>query len=161
MKKRSKKRCEFCHKWFMPHPRAPHQRCCSNRTCRKKRKARADKNWNLKNPGYGKGRTLKIRVWAKEYPDYWRKYRRKHPDYVARDNRRRCSSYKRRKISAKQDAVHKISVEKLESIRVLEPVSSAKQDAVHRRVDSILDYLFWKESSAKQDKIANCLSGAP
>lgn len=156
-----KKRCEICHKWFTPHPRAPHQSCCSNPACQKKRKAKAKKNWWSENPDYGKSRKPKIRSWAKEYPDYWRKYRKEHPDYVARDNRRRCSSYKRGKFSAKQDAVHKISVEKLESIRDLEPVSSAKQDAVHRRVDSILNYLFWKESSAKQDSMANCLSGAP
>jgi hypothetical protein len=104
---------------------------------------------------------LKIHAWVKGYPNYWHKYRKEHPDYVARDNRRRCSSYKKRKISAKQDAVRQISVEKLESIRDLELVSSAKQDAVHRRVDGILNYLFWKESSAKQDDIANCLLAAP
>lgn len=157
---RKKRRCEFCHKWFSPHPRAPHQRCCLNPACRKKRKAKADKDWWLNNPDYGKSRNLKICLWAQAYPDYWRKYRKEHPDYVARDNRRRCSSYKRRKISAKQDAVHKISVEKLKSIRDFEPVSSAKQDAVHRRVNGILDYLFWKESSAKQGVIDNCLCRA-
>jgi hypothetical protein len=62
---------------------------------------------------------------------------------------------------AKQDAVRKISVEKLESIRDSEADSVAKQDAVHRRVNGILDYLFWKENVAKQDNMADCLSGAP
>lgn len=102
-----------------------------------------------------------MRVWAKAYPDYWHKYRREHPDYVARDSQRRCSGCKKAKISAKQDAVRQTAVEKLESIRDLEPVSSAKQDAVHRRVNGILDYLFWKESSAKQDSMANCLAAGP
>jgi hypothetical protein len=43
----------------------------------------------------------------------------------------------------------------------LESLSAAKQDAVHRRVDGILDYLFWKESAAKQDAVDSCLCSAP
>lgn len=157
----AKKRCEFCHEWFDPHPRSPHQRYCAKLTCQKARKARADKNWRLNNPGYGKGRKSKIRTWAKKYPDYWHNYRRTHPAYTVKDNRRRCSSYKRDRISAKQDAVRQIYVDKLESIRDLEAVSSAKQDVVHRRINELVNCLIWKESSAKQDGLANCLVASP
>jgi len=160
-KPQKKKRCEICHQWFSPHPRAPHQRCCSKLACQKKRKARADKNWWSKNPDYGKSRKPKIRTWAKEYPNYWSKYRRKHPDYAKKERRRRRSAHKRAKSAAKQDAVRQIAVEKLESIMDLEPQNAAKQDAVHRRLNGIVDYLIWKESAAKQDGIASCLSGAP
>ena len=156
-----KKRCEICHQWFSPHPRAPHQRCCSKPACQKKRKARAKKTWWLKNPDYGKSRNPKIRTWAREHPNYWCKYRKKHPDYVRKERQRRRSAHKRAKNAAKQDAVRKIAVEKLESIRDLEPISAAKQDPVQRRVDGILNYLFWKESAAKQDGMVNCLSAAP
>ncbi|MBI5412357.1 hypothetical protein HZA43_04280 [Candidatus Peregrinibacteria bacterium] len=156
-----KKRCKFCHKWFTPHPQAPHQRCCSSPACRKKRKAAADKNWWLNNPKYGQSRRPKIKAWAKEYPDYWRKYRKEHPDYVEKDRRRRRSAHQKAKNAAKQDAVRQISVEKLESIRDLTPICAAKQDAVHRRVNGILDYLFWKESAAKQDNMVNCLASGP
>lgn len=156
-----KKRCEICHQWFTPHPRAPHQRCCSKPACQKKRKAKADKNWNLKNPGYGKGRKLKIKAWAKGYPDYWRKYRRSHSDYAKKECQRMRSVRQKAKNVAKQDAVRQISVEKLESIRGLESQNVAKQDAVHRRVNAILNYLFWKESVAKQDGIANYLASIP
>lgn len=156
-----KKRCEFCHKWFIPHPRAPHQRCCSDPICRKKRKAAADRNWWLKNPDYAKSRNPKIRDWAKNFPDYWQKYRKGRPDYTRKERQRMRSVRQIAKSVAKQDAVRKISVEKLEGIRDLEPVRVAKQDAVQRRVNGILDYLFWKETVAKQDRIANCFSGAP
>jgi len=149
-----KKRCELCHKWFSPHPRAPHQRCCSKPACQKKRKAKAKKKWWSKNPDYGKSRNSKIRSWAKKHPHYWRKYRKEHPDYVRKERQRMRSIRKRAKNVAKQDAVRKISVEKLESIRDLEPIFVAKQDPVHRRMDGILNYLFWKESVAKQDPVA-------
>jgi len=156
-----KKRCDFCHKWFMPHPQAPHQCCCSDPACRKKRKSTADKKWRLNNQNYGRSRKLKIRDWAKEYPNYWQRYRRERPDYAQKERQRMRSVRQRAKNVAKQDAVRKISVEKLKSIREYEPDFVAKQDAVHRRVDGILDYLFWKESVAKQDVMAESLSGAP
>jgi len=120
----------------------------------------ADKNWNLKNPSYGKSRKPKIRAWAKKYPDYWRKYRKKRPNYAEKERCRMRSARQKAKSVAKQDAVRKISVEKLESIRDSEPNFVAKQDAVHRRVDGILNYLFWKETVAKQDRMANCFADA-
>lgn len=156
-----KKHCKVCRNWFTPHPRAPHQSCCSNPACRKKRETTAKKQWWLSNPLYGKSRRLKLRAWAKEYPDYWRKYRKEHPDYARKERQRMRSIRQRAENVAKQDAVRKISVEKLESIRDSEADSVAKQDAVHRRVNGILDYLFWKENVAKQDNMADCLSGAP
>lgn len=158
---RPKKRCEFCHKWFSPHPRAPHQRCCFNTACRKERKARAKKDWWVKNPDYGKGRQSKVRAWAKAYPDYWSEYRQEHPDYAKKERHRMRSARKKAKSVAKQDAVHQIYVEKLESIRQLEPVSVAKQDAVYRRINDIVECLLWKEGVAKQDGLANCLVASP
>ena len=152
----AKKRCEFCHRWFTPYPGTyRQQRCCSNPECRKKQKAKTKKNWWLKNPGYNKDRRQKIRGWAKQYPDYWCEYRREHPEYVAKDNKRRNSCYKRRKIPAKQDLLSKISVEKLKSINEIKSNFPAKQDPLQRQVKSIVDYLIWKEFPAKQDVIDN------
>jgi len=150
----AKRRCDFCHRWFMPHPRTyRQQRCCSKPECRKKQKVRTKKNWWLKNPGYNRDRRQKIRAWAKEHPDYWRRYRREHPEYVARDNKRRSSMHKKQKNAAKQDPIRKISVEKLKSIMEIEPNIAAKQDPIQRRQNGILDYLYWKEFAAKQDII--------
>lgn len=154
--RRGVRRCEFCHRWFLPHPRTyRQQRSCSKPECRKKRKAEAKKNWWQKNPGYNKGRKTKIRAWAKRYPDYWQKYRREHPDYVKKDNKRRHTSHKKEKNAAKQDAIREISVERLKSIMEIKPDSAAKQDTIQRRVKGIVDYLIWKEFAAKQDLIDN------
>ncbi len=156
----AKKRCEFCHEWFSPHPRtARFQRSCAKPGCRKKRSTSAVRRWWAQNPGYNKGRGPKIRDWAKAYPSYWQKYRKEHPDYAKKERQRRCSAHKRTKNAAKQNAISQFSLEKLESIRNLEPLSAAKQNTIHRRVNGILDYLFWKESIAKQDAIAIHLPG--
>jgi len=151
-----KKRCEICHKWFLPDPRTYRtQRCCSNSECRKKRKAKTDKNWRDNNPGYDKSRKEKKRKWAKAYPDYWQKYRKEHPDYVKKDNKRRSNRYKKEKISANQVMIREKSVEKLKSIQKIKPYSSANQVVIHRRVEGILEYLIWKESSANQVNMDN------
>lgn len=161
MKKIAKKRCESCYKWFDPNPRSPHQRYCLAPACQKNRKIAAKKRWWLNNPDYGKARQVKIRTWAKGYPDYWRNYRQEHPDYAKKERHRMRSARKKAKSVAKQDAVHQIYVEKLESIRQLEPVSVAKQDAVYRRINDIVECLLWKEGVAKQDGLANYLVASP
>jgi hypothetical protein len=151
----TKKRCEFCHEWFPPDPRTvKSQRSCAKPDCRKQRRNDAVKNWRRQNPDGNKGRGPKIKVWAKAYPGYWRQYRRRHPEYAARDNQRRRSARQIAKSAAKRNEIARISLEKLESIRAIEPISAAKRNEIHRRVEGILDYLFWKESAAKQDAIA-------
>lgn len=150
-----KKRCEFCHEWFIPDPRtAKIQRSCAQEDCRKKRRASAIRAWRLRNHDYNKSRCPKIREWAQSYPNYWRKYRREHPNYAKKERRRRRSAHQKAKNAAKQNTIAMISLEKLGSIRDLEPVSAAKQNAIRSQVNGILDYLFWKETVAKQDTIA-------
>lgn len=156
----AKKRCEFCHEWFGPDPRtAQFQRCCAGSDCRRQRSLSAVRRWWQRNPGYNKGRGPKIRTWAKAYPNYWQKYREKHPDYAKKERQRMKSARQLAKSVAKQNTIAQTSLDKLESIRDLGPAAVAKQNAIQRRVNGILDYLFWKESVAKQDAIARVASG--
>ncbi|MCK4827381.1 hypothetical protein KA005_67240 [bacterium] len=158
----AKRRCESCHKWFSPNPRTyRNQRCCSNAECQKERKARTKKNWWKKNPGYNKDRKATIQNWAAKYPGYWQKYRKAHPEYVRKDNKRRSKSRKKGQNAAKQDLIRKISVEKLKSIKEIKPDSAAKQDPIQRRQNYIIEYLYWKESAAKQDVMGNHLYNEP
>jgi len=152
----AKRRCEFCHKWFTPyHGTYRQQKCCPNAECRKKRKVRTKRTWWLNNPGYNRDRLQKIRVWAKEYPDYWQKYRQEHPDYVKKDNKRRHTSHKKGKNAAKQDLLSKISVERLKSTQESGSDYAAKQDLLQRRQNIIINYLLGKDFAAKQDVIDN------
>ena len=130
-----RRRCHICEDWFIPRRRARKisQRCCSKAACQKERKAENKRDWWRRNPDYDQSRRTKIQDWAKDYPDYWRQYRATHPGYVEKDNRRRVLSRQKSQLSA-------------------------KQDSVHRRVDGLVDYLLWKEESAKQNPIASALS---
>ncbi len=151
-----RKRCRICHQWFSPHPRtATLQKTCSRDSCQKKRRCLTNQHWRMRHPDYDHSRPHKIRAWAKTYPNYWSHYRATHPDYVARDNRRRRSSQKERRCSAKQDAIRQIAVGKLQSIPAVATETSAKQDPILRRLNGVVEYLLWKEMSANQDVIAS------
>lgn len=150
-----KKHCEFCRQLFTPNPRTTRiQRACSSPECKKKRAASAIKAWRKRNPGYEKSRRFKINAWARSYPAYWREYREKHPDYAGKDNLRRGIRKKKRKSSAKQNAIRQSFLERFKNIKNLSAESSAKQNTIPSHINLVLDYLLWRDCSAKQDAIA-------
>ena len=72
------KRCAYCQKFFIPHPRVKdRQKSCKSITCRKKRKKESQKKWVESNPGYFKGRYDNTKTWRSANPDYQRKWRLK------------------------------------------------------------------------------------
>ncbi len=143
-KKNPKKRCSFCRRWYQPDPRTyKEQLACKKAACRKQRRAQANRSYHIRHPRRNENWKLKVRDWARAYPYYWRQYRKNHPDYCIRDNLRRELSAKRSSFSAKTDAMRQMSVEKLLSTQKTEVGYSAKDDAINRRVDGIVDYLLW------------------
>lgn len=154
-------RCIICHSWFQPNPRTIRtQKACSRPPCQKKRKFLANQSWRMRNPSYDHSRRRKVQAWAKTYPDYWRHYRATHPDYVERNNRRRGLSRKKALGAANQDAIGQIAVEKLRSIPAVGPESAANQVAILRRLNGVVEFLFWKETAAKQSPIVLTASSA-
>ena len=150
-----KKHCEFCHKEFLPNPRTTRiQRSCSSPGCKKKRAASAIKDWRKRNPEYEKSRRPKINAWARSYPAYWREYRKKHPDYAEKDNLGRGIRKRKQKSSAKQNTILQSFLERFKNIKNLGTESSAKQNTIPSHINLILDYLLWRDCSAKQDAIA-------
>lgn len=159
--KTKKQRCVFCGCWYEPDCRtAGFQKSCRNESCRKERIRQKNQKWAFQYPDYNTYRGVKIRQWAAR-TQYWKRYRAAHPDYVRRDNKRRVSSRKRLKVSAKQTAIGEITVAKLNSIRENEPDLSAKQAAMNRRLNDLIDVLIWKEVSAKQTNIALAAGSVP
>jgi hypothetical protein len=89
-----KRRCLFCRRWFEPDYRKPKQCVCSRKRCRRKRKRRAWRRWALRNKPV---KNLKLKQWAKAYPNYWQHYRNIRPEYRRKDNRRRNKRRRRAK----------------------------------------------------------------
>ena len=143
---------------FEPDPRTRHQRVCSGEPCQRERKRRKWRRWAA---GHRRQRQIKARLWARSRPAYWRDYRKSHPDYAARDNKRRCLAAKRARRSAKQTLMLAHRAERIASIRRLaqQAARSAKQTPIFRLGMELADYLCWRDSSAKQTHMV--LTGPP
>lgn len=92
-----KRRCAACRKLFHPRPQSPGQTFCSAAPCQRERKRRWQKARRVTDPDYRENDVQANRQWRRRHPDYWRAYRRKHPQSAiqnraqqrARDRRKR------------------------------------------------------------------------
>ena len=91
----STKRCSYCGHDYHPDPRtAAIQKSCCRAACRKTRRRQAQTRYVAANPNVFQDRYPKTQLWLAKHPGYLRRYRAKHPDYVAADDR---SSVERRR----------------------------------------------------------------
>lgn len=92
----TKKRCLFCRQWFKPYaPQARRQLVCARTQCHYRLKLRLNKAWKQsRNAAWREKANRQLRAWAGK-KKYWPWYRREHPAYTARDNRRRARALRR------------------------------------------------------------------
>lgn len=134
----NRKRCPYCGQLFQPDPRAHVQKCCGRPACQRARKRQNLRHWRSLHPGNAERYQAKERAWAKAYPDYWRDYRKRHPEYVARDGQRRAAAQKRARRSANETGMRRAVVEDLRILDALgKPICSANETGFHRRVSAM------------------------
>jgi hypothetical protein len=76
--KSRQKRCVYCGRYYKPDPRARKiQKSCQEAKCRAKRKSESQRKWVEANPGYFRGRYVKVKEWRKQHPEYQRLWRKK------------------------------------------------------------------------------------
>lgn len=136
----TRKQCAYCGRWYEPDPHtARHQRACPRPECRRARRGEKQRLWRAQNPNYERSRGPKRAVWARDYPDYYRRYRARHPEYRVRDNARRVRS-RRLKVSANVTASRVVLVEKVGKLGSARgPEVSANVTALSRRVEALED----------------------
>lgn len=81
------KPCAGCGRSFRPRPQTPGQTYCASAVCQRKRRRRWQQARRQSDPDYRENQARAQAAWAARHPDYWREYRRSHPQY--RD-RNRC-----------------------------------------------------------------------
>lgn len=149
----SNKQCRYCGRGYVPDPRtATEQKACWRKACRQERQRRAYRAWAMRNRDYDSARRSNIRRWAKDYPDYWKRYRQDHPAYSERNRRRTRERLRtQRTMFAKQNAIRQNPVGFLEDLRG--GPMFAKQNAMARPIEEILTYLVIREMFAKPNAI--------
>lgn len=148
------KRCQYCGRWFHPDPRTSHQKACSREECRRARQRQKLRSWRKLHPDHAERYQQKVQAWAKAYPDYWCQWRTDNAEYRERERRRMRTKRKRARRVAKETAMAQIAVDKLRDIQTARPESVAKETALSRRVDAVVEFLFWKEAVAKRNRMA-------
>lgn len=149
----ARRKCVVCGGEFVADPRVgTKQKVCGQEICRKERKRRANARWQAANPGYRDQK--KMRLWAAQYPGYWRAWRAGHPDYVERNRvQTRQRMQASRLVFAKQDAIRSDPVRYLESLRP--PPVFAKQDEIGALLDDLVTFLAAQPLFAKPNDMAS------
>ena len=103
--KKVQRKCKACGSRISPRPQNPDQQFCSKSECQRERKRRWQKHKRATDVDYRDNQARARRQWALAHPDYWRTYRREHPDYTARNRAlQRERDRRRRQGLAKMDA---------------------------------------------------------
>ena len=145
--------CCYCGRDYRPDPRtAAIQKSCFRAACRKARHRQAQALYMAANPDVFQGRYPKTRAWLAEHPGYLRRYRAKHPNYVAADDRARVERRRRarRQKSDIQDAMRQRKIEEIRALR-----GSDMQDTIRRQLDGVLTFLGRPALSDIQDAIGS------
>jgi len=76
------RRCAACGQAFRPRPQVPLQCYCPAAACQRERRRLWRQEKRRGDPDYRDNQARAQRAWCERNPDYWHKYRLKHPEYV-------------------------------------------------------------------------------
>jgi hypothetical protein len=100
--------CRGCGQPFQPRPQTPTQTYCSQLACQRARKRAWQRSKRATDPDYRANDRAAQRAWAQSHPQYWRDWRERHADAVARNRRAQGTRNARRRgalgVIAKEDA---------------------------------------------------------
>ena len=104
------RRCASCGEVFRPCAQVPQQKFCGAEECQRARRRRWQQSKRQSDADYRENQALAWQKWAQSHRDYWREYRRAHPQYCEtnRNRTRQRQRARRRQAStavfAKMDA---------------------------------------------------------
>jgi hypothetical protein len=81
----AKKLCVACGEPFQLRPQVPHQCFCSRPACQRERRRIWQRTKLWSDPDYQDNQVRAQKAWSQRNPDYWREYRKTHPEYVERN----------------------------------------------------------------------------
>lgn len=103
-----KRWCSACGAAFEPRAQTPRQAFCTKEACQSARKRLWQRAKRSTDDDYRKNQAAAQELWCRNHPDYWRKYREEHPDYVASNRQQQRARNARRNggntVIAKDDA---------------------------------------------------------
>jgi hypothetical protein len=127
------KHCAGCGDAFHPRPQTPKQAYCSALACQRERRRRWQRERRQHDPAYRDNQSRAQASWAARHPEYWREYRRAHPEYSVRNGtlQRERDARQRVRVLAKMDASTAVAPVPSGTYRLtpVTPENLAKMDA--------------------------------
>jgi hypothetical protein len=84
----ARRRCAACGKPFKVLPQVPDQSYCAEPACQRERRKLWQRIRRAEDPDYRDNQARAQEAWLARNPDYWREYRRRHPEYTQRNRER-------------------------------------------------------------------------
>jgi hypothetical protein len=99
------RRCAGCGQAFRPRPQVPQQHYCSAAACQRERRRIWQQAKRSSDTDYRENQARAQRAWTQSHREYWREYRRAHPQYSERNrNGARQRQRDRRRQAASSEA---------------------------------------------------------
>ena len=94
-------RCVHCRRRFTPRAQNKGQRFCSRRICQRQRRNLWRKRKRTSDADYQANQRDARERWLEKNPDYYRNYRKSHPDYVKKNRQKQRERNRRRSRSGR------------------------------------------------------------
>jgi len=139
------RRCASCGASFRPCPQVPKQRFCSQLDCQRERRRRWKRRKRQSDADYRDNQARAQRAWSERHQEYWREYRRGHPQYTERNRQQQRVRNARRGAPGNSGVIAKRNVwgaldGEFSGTYVLTPVAQepiAKRNAWRVRITTI------------------------
>lgn len=108
--------CEACNDPFTIHPKVPGQMYCRKVECQKERRRRWQQQKRATDKSYKENQAAAQKVWIKENPGYWKKYREDHQEYTERNCKLQKQRNEKRKKLKNMPAFVKSKIAKMDDL---------------------------------------------
>jgi hypothetical protein len=88
--------CCHCGEYFLPSPRHKDQKFCRKQRCQRARKAHWQRHKMRTDPEYKANQKQSHQEWLRSNPNYWKDYRKRHPEKAERNRLLQAIRNKRR-----------------------------------------------------------------
>ena len=95
---RPNRSCRYCHEIFQPSIYRPEQRVCSQPACQRQRRNEHHRERIRNDAAYAEDVRTSQRKWRASHPEYWKQYRKQHPESVARNRSQQQRRDQKRRI---------------------------------------------------------------
>jgi hypothetical protein len=116
--------CVYCGDLFEASPRHKNQIACKKAECQRARKAEWQRHKMKTDPAYKASQEISQKQWSRAHPDYWKRYRKKHPEKAERNRilqaiRNRKARSKNAHVNTKTLPIAKMDSSKTDSFHPL------------------------------------------